>query len=198
MGKSITIRAVQNDNSACFQGVYGNNPTYLQRGDYSGDLNWACVFRGITLPRKAKITSAFITMICATSRSGETVTTVIKGEASAAPTSYGATEDFTARTYLATTVAYSPESSWTLENPYNTADISTIISALLAAYGNYSNGAMAFMVKNNGTGYGSGNRQSAHGYAYFSGAELPTLTINYTPPAGGGKIQHLIAAGVIR
>jgi hypothetical protein len=143
----------------------------------SAARNSGMKFTGISIPAGATIDSAYIYFTASVARTGQTVTVTIKGEASATPADYGATEDFTARAYNATTVNWTVDTAWVVNGQYRSADIKTIIAALLTAYGPYVVGDMAFEVINNGS---SGtNYQDAYS-CDASAAKAPILVITYT------------------
>lgn len=160
-------------------GAYSNVQVEARFGNQGGAArNSAFKFTGISIPVGATITEARIWFTAKATRASQTVPVTIKGEAAAAPADYGAAEDFTARAYNATVVSANlPDASWTAEGQYATADIKTIVQALLTAYGPYVAGNMAFEVINNAAS--ANNYQDA--YSWDSDvAKAPILVIAYT------------------
>ncbi len=127
-------------------GVYDNTLAYEIMGKSGTDgsaLSGAMLFTGITIPAGATITSAYIQFTASADKT-DTPNLTIKGEDTATPSNYGASEDFTSRTYTTASVSWTP-SAWTTDSTYNTDDISSIVTELCSSY-TYSSGSMAFEV----------------------------------------------------
>jgi len=170
---------------AMYQG-YSNLDQNFYVGLTGGPVRSAARFTGITIPTGATISSAYLTITAQDTNSETPVDSIIKGEDQASPSQYGATEDFTTRTYLSTTVAWDNIGAWTAESTYNSADFSSIITALLEKY-SYSDGVMAFLWDN--TGLAKYRWRVGDSYD-GSTAKAPQLHIEYT--AGGAKRRIVI------
>jgi len=150
-------------------------------------------FTGITLPSGATISRAKLVFNAQYGRA-QTPALIISGEDTNNPSAYGATEDFTSRTYTTATVNYTAE-NWGQYNIYASSDIKTIIDELIASY-TYSNDEMAFMI------VGNANFPDLYQVAYpydTSSAKAVKLLIYYTSPSltnvPDSKAFGVVAAG---
>jgi hypothetical protein len=171
-----TIAAAANDSEGS-GGVYSNASAQLRVGNNAGSvLSSAMRFTGIYLPSPCVIYNAFIAFTCNNARAGQTVTSILRGERTAAPAAYGAAENFTLRTYTIASQLWTPAASWSLDVQYSSGGLAAIIQELANAYGPYVNGTMAIQLLNLGTA--ATNYQSAYSYD-TSPAKAPVLVINY-------------------
>ena len=141
------------DDSSGTGGVYANNAGEQRMGNFSSSsAHSAYLFRGINIPAGKTITGAYMRFTSEYTRNNQiTVHVRIKGEDAAVPAAYGATEDFTARTYLATVIDSDLANTWTQDLIYLSVSIVAIIAALYAKYGPYVNGVIALEVSDNGS-----------------------------------------------
>jgi len=170
--------SANSDDSSGMSGAYSINNGAEGFGSVGVAYSSGLIFRGITLSSSVTITSAYLTFTSNNTRT-VAVNSTIEAQVSASPLTYGATEDFTARSYLGTTVSWNfTSTTWTAGDTYNSPNISSIITALLIANGSYVSGVMAFEV------LGSSSDSWMQGVAYESNpAQTVTLTINYTTGA---------------
>lgn len=175
----VSTRIAASADDVTYWASYTNSDTANNMGhNGANSVSHALRFTGITIPSGATITSAYITWTASQTRASQTVGYTIKGEDDAAPSAYGATEDFTARTYTTASVSkVAASTSWTIDNTYNSEDITSIINELYASYAPYASGVMAFEVLDNGST--NSKYLGAHSYD-GSAAKAPLLVINYT------------------
>lgn len=168
--------AAGSDDSEGVGAVYNNASASLRFGKNVSDLKVGMRFRNINLPAGAIIYSAFIGFTCDSSRAAQTVTVSMRGEKSAAPLTYGAGENFTARTLTTAVKLWTPAPSWTVDAQYPSGALTSIVQELVNAYGAYVNGVMAFQIVNSGSA--SPNFQSAYSYD-ANPLKAPVLYIRY-------------------
>jgi hypothetical protein len=165
------------DDSEGSGGVYNNASAQLRAGNNGGNvLNSAMRFPHINIPYPAVIYNAFIGFTCNSARAAQTVTSILRGEKTAAPAAYGAAEDFTARSYTVTLQLWTPAASWSLDVQYSSGSLTAIVQELLNWHGAYVNGVLAFQWLNQGTA--ATNYQSAYSYDAVA-AKAPFLVITY-------------------
>jgi hypothetical protein len=140
------IVAASADDS-CSSPSYSNTNGEQRMGDIS-DTESKCAYRftGITIPAGATISRAKLVFTAQYTRVS-TPALIISGEDTLNPATYGATEDFSSRTYSTATVNWTT-AGWTANNVYSSSDIKTIIDELYASY-TYDNDEMAFMIVGN-------------------------------------------------
>jgi hypothetical protein len=178
IGTSVyyTIAAAANDSEGS-AAVYNNAAVQLRAGNNAGaTLKSALRFVNVNVPAGAMIYSALIAFTCNSSRAGQTVNSILRGELSAAPAAYGAAENFTARAYTAASKLWTPGASWTLDVQYSSGALTAIVQELVNTYGAYVNGTMAFQWLDNGSG--ATNYHSAYSYD-ASALKAPVLIISY-------------------
>jgi len=182
-GQTISQISASEDDVIGFTGNYGNVYGNAVLGKSGGQArNNGLVFRNINIPSGATITSAFLTFKAIWTRGGQTPSVIIKGEDSATPSAYGATEDPTTRTYIATTKVWNlTPDNWNTGSTYNSEDISNIITSLISTYGAYVNGVIALGVFDNGSS--NDNFQGVADYDDLP-ASAAILTINWTIGTG--------------
>jgi hypothetical protein len=159
--------------------AFNNANTTIVAGKIGASAGYsAMIFDDITIPSGSKIYSAKITLTANATRASQAVNTRIYGEESASPSSYGAAEDFTARTYTTAYVDFDGSKSWTLNSTYDLTDMTAVVQELFDTYGPYASGSMAFIWKDDTST--ADKRLEAYSYDGDS-AKAPLLTIYYSP-----------------
>jgi len=132
-------------------------------------------FNGITVPKNATITSAYIEFVNKTALS-TSVTLTISGQAiDNAPTFTTASNNITGRTKTTATVSWTPGNWATVNSAYQSADISTIVQEIVNRSGWVSGNSMVMMVNTAST-----NLRRAYSYENGNTALAPLLVVNYT------------------
>jgi hypothetical protein len=165
------------DDSEGSGGVYNNASAQLRAGNNAGAvLNTGLRFININIPYPAVIYNAYIGFTCNSSRAGQTVTSILRGEKSLIPAAYGAAENFTLRPYTTASQLWTPSASWTLDAQYASGSLTAIVQELLNWHGAYVNGVMAFQWLNNVSA--ATNFHSAYSYD-ANPLKAPYLVITY-------------------
>jgi hypothetical protein len=157
-----------------FETVGGAYDTDLDLGMSGGTANQVGLrFTGLELPANAEIESAYIVFTASgASAAGGSLTIQLQNYLSAVNFVAGA--PLNARGYLDETVAWTDLGAWNTGQTYRSADISTLIEALIADGGLDAVNALAFRIS--GTGAHSAN-------TFESGGRTPELVINYVEAA---------------
>lgn len=169
--------------------TYSNSATTVRCGKSSSSaLGATMIFDGISIPAGSKIYSATITFTASASKTSQVINSRIYAEDTAAPASYGAAEDWSARTYTSAYVDFDGTKTWTSGTAYPTGDLSTVVQELVDSYAPYVSGSMAFeWIDDTST---ASNFLQAYSYEGDS-SKAPLLTLYYSPPdaywvSGGG------------
>lgn len=102
---------------------YGFDTQFLQGGPL--------IFRNITIPPNAIITSAKVMHLAFSNSPGEVCRTYLKGEKQANPATFSTVGDYFARPRTSASVDWSPIPPWNVFTWYETPDISNIIQELV-------------------------------------------------------------------
>lgn len=157
--------------------VYSNLDNNMAAGNIGGSvLSCAMRFRNITIPKGARISSAYITWTAQFTRGGQVVASRIYGEKAAAPAAFGAAENFGLRTLTTAFVNNVTAGNWNLNATYQSSSLITVIQELVDAY-DYAAGDMVLMWLDNGSG--ANNFQVAWSFD-SAPAKVPILHIEYT------------------
>lgn len=149
-----------------------------------GSSNGFCRFTSVALPSAATITSATIDFVAGSNQSGATVNLIVSAVAAdnpAAPTTYAGAEGATRTT---ANVAWSSIGAWTLDSPYSTPDISSVIQEIVNRGGWASGNAIVMYIEDNGS--------STSGDVYrqprdYGAAPSSAAILNVTYSAGGSQ-----------
>ena len=125
---------------------------------------------GIELDESMEIESAYF-IFEAEANNGGAANLQIQIKNSTSATSYATAPGVNARSYLTETVAWSGVAAWQTGQSYQSADVSTLIEALVGDGGLEASDAIAFRIS------GTGIRQA---YSFDSAGDSPQLVINYT------------------
>lgn len=166
-------------------GAFANNLNYVRAGKTTDKRAFTAKFDGITIPSGATIDAAYMTLTAYENASGTTCKLIIYGDDDGTPSAPTDTNTFWALAETSASVNWEP-GAWTSGSAYNSADISSIISELLASY-TYSSASMQFMCGDNGS-----STNAVRSPQTYNGGTPPSLHIEYTE----GGTTHTIAATV--
>ncbi|MBI1223634.1 MAG: hypothetical protein GC192_00225 [Bacteroidetes bacterium] len=131
-------------------------------------------FNGISIPKNAAITNAYIEFYNKTALSSS-VTLTINGEASDNPSTFTtAYNNITGRAKTAASASWTPGNWATVNAAYQTSDISNIVQEIVNRSGWASGNSMVMLINTTSTNF-------RRAYSYEAGAsKAPRLVVNYT------------------
>ena len=162
------------------QRVGYTNATALKEGGGMRFLN-------VTIPKDATIDTAYLTFKASDTRTGTTVNSKIRGEASDNPITFSTLADYQGRAKTTAVVNWDAIPAWTLDTDYNSPEIKTIIQELVNRAGWASGNALAIFWDDHDdlSTHATGCRRQGKAYDTDT-TYCARLHIEYTPPAAGG------------
>jgi len=152
--------------------TYAANTLYLGN---NGAIKRSGVMFALDVPKGARILSAFIQFWSRLTLATVTVNITIKAENADNPVAFTTAANLAARTTIANTVAWNNLPAWTINNPYNTPDLTAMVQAIVDRPGWISGNNIDFIFDDNASTVGSYRSPLGHTNAAYS----PSLVVVY-------------------